>query len=120
MEYCNGGELLDHITKHGRMADDSEETVRVFIQIVEAVTHCHEKNFAHRFHSLMRDLKLENILLMDDLTVKLIDFGFTRSYDETALLDTYCGSSAYAAPEIVIGQRYTGREADIWSLGKQF
>jgi serine/threonine protein kinase len=54
---------------------------------------------------------------MDDLTVKLIDFGFTRSYDDSALLDTYCGSSAYAAPEIVIGQKYTGREADIWSLG---
>lgn len=48
MEYCNGGELLDHITKNGRMPDDSEETVNVFVQIVEAVMHCHEKNFAHR------------------------------------------------------------------------
>lgn len=49
--------------------------------------------------------------------MKLIDFGFTRWAQDSALLDTYCGSSAYAAPEIVAGQRYTGPEADIWSLG---
>ena len=43
-------------------------------------------------------MKLENILLTDELDVKLIDFGFTRSYGENDLMDTYCGSSAYAAP----------------------
>lgn len=70
-----------------------------------------------------------------NFTPKLIDFGFTRWADESTLLDTYCGSSAYCAPgklivlskfvtnrsflmtEIVNGQRYTGPEADIWSLG---
>jgi serine/threonine protein kinase len=67
-----------------------------------------------------RDLKLENILLTDDLQVKLIDFGFTRFYDDATLLDTYCGSAAYAAPEIVAGQKYSGPEADIWSLGTFF
>jgi serine/threonine protein kinase len=110
-EYCNGGELLDYITQNGKMDDGDAETVRVFVQIAEAVQKCHEKNFAHR------DLKLENILLTDDLQVKLIDFGFTRLYDDKALLDTYCGSSAYCAPEIVAGQKYSGPEADIWSLG---
>ena len=64
-----------------------------------------------------RDLKLENILLTDDLQVKLIDFGFTRFYDDSTLLDTYCGSAAYAPPEIVAGQKYSGPEADVWSLG---
>jgi serine/threonine protein kinase len=110
-EYCNGGELLDYITHNGRMDDRAAQTVKVFVQIAEAVQKCHDKNFTHR------DLKLENILLTNDLQVKLIDFGFTRLYDEKVLLDTYCGSSAYAAPEIVAGQKYSGPEADIWSLG---
>jgi serine/threonine protein kinase len=93
------------------MDDSDPETIRIFLEIAEAVHKCHEKNLTHR------DLKLENILLTDDLKVKLIDFGFTRLYDDKVLLDTYCGSSAYAAPEIVAAQRYSGPEADIWSLG---
>ncbi|KAI8896038.1 kinase-like domain-containing protein [Globomyces pollinis-pini] len=110
-EYCNGGEMLNYITKNGKMDDSLPQTVSVFQQIVEAVGKCHEKNFAHR------DLKLENILLNEDFQVKLIDFGFTRWYEDASLLDTYCGSSAYAAPEILAGQKYSGPGADIWSLG---
>ncbi|KAJ3324086.1 hypothetical protein HDV06_000627 [Boothiomyces sp. JEL0866] len=116
-EYCVGGELLDYITKHGKMDDTKSKTQRIFQQIVEAVGKCHEKNFAHR------DLKLENILLTEHANIKLIDFGFTRGLDDN-LLETYCGSSAYAAPgikglnlEIINGQKYSGPEADIWSLG---
>ncbi|KAI8929294.1 kinase-like domain-containing protein [Entophlyctis helioformis] len=111
MEFCNGGEAFDYIVKHGRLDDQLPECRRIFGQIMDAVAQCHEKNFVHR------DLKLENILLTDDLHVKLIDFGFTRDYENTKLLDTYCGSSAYASPEIVSGRRYSGPEADIWSLG---
>ncbi|KAJ3276592.1 hypothetical protein HDV01_004125 [Terramyces sp. JEL0728] len=109
-EYCVGGELLDYITKNGKMDDTKSKTQRIFQQIVEAVGKCHEKNFAHR------DLKLENILLTEHANIKLIDFGFTRGLDDN-LLETYCGSSAYAAPEIINGQKYSGPEADIWSLG---
>ena len=65
----------------------------------------------------IRDLKLENILLTDDLRVKVIDFGFTREYNDRKLLDTYCGSVAYAAPEMIEGKKYSGTSTDIWSLG---
>jgi serine/threonine protein kinase len=100
MEFCQGGEILDHITKNGRMDEYQDQTKRIFLQIVEAVAKCHEKNFSHRLALLTndRDLKLENILLTKDFNVKLIDFGFTRLAQESALLDTYCGSSAYCAP----------------------
>ncbi|KAJ1342981.1 hypothetical protein BSLG_002488 [Batrachochytrium salamandrivorans] len=102
MEYCNGGEVFEYIVKHGRLDDTKLECRRIFRQIVDAVA---------------KDLKLENVLMTDDLNIKLIDFGFTRDYEGSTLLDTYCGSSAYAAPEIVSGKKYLGPEADIWSLG---
>jgi serine/threonine protein kinase len=57
------------------------------------------------------------VLLTDDFNVKVIDFGFTREYNDRNLLDTYCGSVAYAAPEMISGRKYSGPQADIWSLG---
>ncbi|KAI8809356.1 kinase-like domain-containing protein, partial [Cladochytrium replicatum] len=111
MEFCHGGEAFDHIYKNGKLDDTQDTARRIFKQIVEAVGYCHELNFVHR------DLKLENILLTDDLDVKVIDFGFTREYQERKLLETYCGSTAYAAPEMIMAEKYLGPQADIWSLG---
>ncbi|KAI9339574.1 kinase-like domain-containing protein [Obelidium mucronatum] len=110
-EYCAGGEAFDFLCNVNRMDDQDPVTRKMFREIVEAVAYCHEKNFVHR------DLKLENVLLTEDFTVKVIDFGFTRPYNERNLLDTYCGSVAYAAPEMITGKKYSGPRADIWSLG---
>ncbi|KAJ3223955.1 hypothetical protein HDU81_008823 [Chytriomyces hyalinus] len=110
-EYCEGGEAFDYLCSVGRMDDGEAATRKLFREIVMAVGYCHEKNFVHR------DLKLENVLLTKDLTVKVIDFGFTRPFKEQHLLDTYCGSVAYAAPEMILGKKYSGPQADIWSLG---
>jgi serine/threonine protein kinase len=68
----------------------------------------------------VRDLKLENILLDKNLNVKVIDFGFTRNTENNKLLDTFCGSPAYAAPEIISAKKYSGKSADVWSLGVIF
>ncbi|KAI8917657.1 kinase-like domain-containing protein, partial [Powellomyces hirtus] len=111
MEYCTGGEAFDYICEHGKFDDQSVDAKRVVKQLVEAVGYCHDKDFVHR------DLKLENVLLTTDLNVKLIDFGFTRRVNTRNLLDTYCGSVAYAAPEMILGKRYSGPQADVWSLG---
>ena len=69
-----------------------------------------------------RDLKCENVLLTSDLTVRLTDFGFARQieYDENGevkLSKTFCGSAAYAAPEIIQGKMYDPRKHDSWSQG---
>ncbi|KXS10524.1 Pkinase-domain-containing protein [Gonapodya prolifera JEL478] len=114
-EFVPGGEAFDMILRRGRMDDRSLLAKRLFRQVVEAVKYCHDKNLVHR------DLKLENVMLTDDMgNVKLIDFGFTREValpTQKQLLDTYCGSVAYAAPEMIIGKQYLGPQADIWSLG---
>ncbi len=61
----------------------------------------------------------ENILIDADQQLKLIDFGLCArpKGGMSAVLETCCGSPAYAAPELVTGQNYLGSEADIWSMG---
>ncbi|KAI3635827.1 hypothetical protein MIR68_006465 [Amoeboaphelidium protococcarum] len=116
-EYASQGEIFDYVTNKGPLAvtnDDGSpgEAKVLFHQLVSALKYCHDMKFVHR------DLKLENIMLDHHFNIKLIDFGFTREVDtKNKLLDTYCGSVAYSAPEILLGQKYSGTLADCWSLG---
>ncbi len=80
-------------------------------------------------HIIHRDLKPENLLLQilpsttsapDTKIIKIIDFGFGNSFKGPGsghLLDTFCGSPFYAAPEMILGRKYEGPEVDMWSLG---
>ncbi|KAJ2477880.1 Serine/threonine-protein kinase [Coemansia sp. RSA 2320] len=52
-----------------------------------------------------------------DGRVKIIDFGLANFFDGTSLMDTFCGSLPYTAPEILRGDAYVGPEIDVWSLG---
>ena len=52
------------------------------------------------------DLKAENLLLDEDLNVKVIDFGLSRLFDPGTLLTTFCGSPTYAAPELINKEPY--------------
>jgi len=69
------------------------------------------------FFANKRDLKLENLLLSYNSTVKIVDFGLSNFYEHNPLLLTSCGSPCYAAPEMILGQRYNGLKSDLWSLG---
>ncbi len=56
---------------------------------------------------------------MKDLRIKLIDFGFSvleNELDDKVLQD-YCGTPNYIAPEVIKKMGYLGKPADIWSLG---
>jgi len=111
LEYCPGGELFDYIVDRDRLCE--AESRKFFRQIVAAVAYIHEAGYAHR------DLKPENILIDEDHMLKLIDFGLCAkpAGGMDTVLETCCGSPAYAAPELVSGRNYLGSEADIWSMG---
>jgi len=109
MEHASGGELFDYIIKKGSLKEKEARTF--FQQIVSAVEYCHKNSVIHR------DLKPENLLLDNKNNLKLIDFGFGNTFHKDRLLDTYCGSPFYAAPEMIQGIRYTGPEVDVWSMG---
>ena len=64
-----------------------------------------------------RDIKVENILIGQDLKVKLIDFGFSVIVPPDYNLSIFCGTPSYMAPEIVSKIEYSGPPADIWALG---
>ena len=108
MELAENGDLLDYINAKKRL---SERTARSFYRdLISGITVCHKKDIVHR------DLKCENLLLDGNYRLKLSDFGFARSYTGQPL-ETYCGSCAYAAPEVILGQPYNGVKSDIWSTG---
>ncbi|KAF9648363.1 Pkinase-domain-containing protein [Thelephora ganbajun] len=108
-ELCSGGELFDYLVEKGRVSEP--ETRIIFGQLCLSVAYIHGKGILHR------DLKLENVLLDERCRVKLGDFGFTREYERGTLLETFCGTTGYASPEMLQGKKYLGPEVDIWSLG---
>ncbi|XP_002125163.3 NUAK family SNF1-like kinase 1 [Ciona intestinalis] len=109
MEYAAGGELYDYLANKSGICD--KEARSFFRQIISAVRYCHKMGIVHR------DLKLENILLDQDHTIKIADFGLANKFKSDELLQTFCGSPLYASPEIVNGVPYVGPEVDSWSLG---
>ncbi|KAJ2522998.1 hypothetical protein H4217_000403 [Coemansia sp. RSA 1939] len=96
----------------GELAVLSEaETRYVIKQVAAAVAHLHSSGVLHR------DLKLANILLSQNMTVKVGDFGLaTRIDDDSMEPTTMCGTPSYISPEIMARQPY-GFESDIWALG---
>ncbi|KAK9476258.1 kinase-like domain-containing protein [Lipomyces japonicus] len=109
LEYCPGDELYTFLINKGKLS--IEQAQQIFSQISGAVAYIHMKNIVHR------DLKLENILLDKRQSAKLCDFGFTRECEPKRLLQTFCGTICYAAPEMVKGEKYHGQAVDVWSLG---
>lgn len=100
MELAEGGDLYDYILRHeGGVAESTAK--RHFAQIVRAVSYCHQLHVVHR------DLKPENVVFFPQQgAVKLTDFGFSNLFQPGMMLATSCGSLAYSAPEILLGEEY--------------
>lgn len=88
-----------------------EEAGRYFLsQMLDVLGYIQSKGVVHR------DLKLENILVDDNLGLKVADFGFA-TYKKINKLNSYRGTMTYMAPEIKEGKQYDGRSIDIFSTG---
>ncbi|KAH9376337.1 hypothetical protein HPB48_018506 [Haemaphysalis longicornis] len=113
MEMACGGDLLEKILRVKRL--DEKTSHQFFMQLASALGYLHKHDIAHR------DLKCENVLLTTVDVVKLTDFSFARYCSDRnkqkELSETYCGSTAYAAPEVLQGVRYKPLHADVWGLG---
>ncbi|KAL7981599.1 hypothetical protein Chor_005687 [Crotalus horridus] len=107
-EYAKNGEIFDYLANRGRLSETDAR--RKFWQILSAVEYCHSRKIVHR------DLKAENLLLDNNMNIKIADFGFGNFYKSGEPLTTWCGSPPYAAPEVFEGQQYEGPQLDIWIL----
>lgn len=110
MEYIDGITLKEYITKQGAITWN--DALFFMTQILRAVQHAHDKGIVHR------DIKPQNIILLQNGNIKVTDFGIARfSRSETrTLTEQAIGSVHYIAPEQAKGE-YTDEKADIYSLG---
>ena len=91
LEYCPEGDLFSKITEDCDYIGRDSKAKSVFLQILDAVRHCHSNGIYHR------DLKPENILVKDDgWNVKIADFGLATQDRITS--DFGCGSTFYMSP----------------------
>ena len=120
MDFAAGGELFDQVVKDWREGTLKEANAKIqMYQIVSAIAFLHSRRVCHR------DLKLENILLETPgptSRIKVTDFGLSKRWSSTSLLQTFVGTPTYMAPE-VLGLLDTEESApyssksDLWSLG---
>ena len=113
MEYVPGKTLKKLIKARGALHPD--EAINIMKQLVSATAHAHRNGIIHR------DIKSQNVLIKDDGTVKLSDFGiaFTSDSQQLTQTDTVMGSVHYLAPELANGKPVTV-QGDIYSLGIVF
>lgn len=132
MELAEGGEVFDHIVKHGEYSEQDASIVAR--KIVEAVKFLHDQGICHR------DLKPQNLLCTGKTPtdIRIADFGLSKVFNEQTMMKTCllcclsfsfsffdlptpqiykgCGSPEYVAPEILMCMAYD-EAVDMWSIG---
>ena len=108
MEYCDRGSLYTYLETNTHCL--GEECVKsLFQQMVSVLSYLHSQGFAHG------DIRLENFVMSDPSSVKLIDFGFVQRVDLPS--KEFRGSNYYIAPEILENVEYVPGKADVFALG---
>ena len=110
LEYVEGMTLKDYMMKNPKMP--IETIVHISKQIADGLCHAHQNGIIHR------DIKPQNILMNENLTCKITDFGIARAYGDTTLTQTnqMLGTVYYLSPEQARGNVATA-QSDIYSLG---
>ena len=104
------GETLASKIRQGPM--QPAHAVNIALQIAAGLQHAHARNITHR------DIKPSNVLITNDGTAKILDFGLARIHGPTASTDSasLSGTLFYMSPEQVQGKTLDAR-CDIWALG---
>lgn len=110
MEYIDGISLKEYIEQQGII--ESKDALHLTMQVLKALQHAHECGIVHR------DIKPQNIMLLQDGTIKVTDFGIARFSDKSTatMTDQAIGSVHYIAPEQARGDATDGK-TDIYSVG---
>jgi eukaryotic-like serine/threonine-protein kinase len=110
MEHVEGETLSELLAQRGRIPP--EEVRGLALQAARGLAHAHAAGVVHR------DIKPQNLLLREDGTLKIADFGIARAAEGTALTraGTVLGTAAYLAPEQALGEQATPA-SDVYSLG---
>lgn len=110
MEYVEGITLKEYIQQQGFV--NHREAVFFVMQVLRALQHAHDKGIVHR------DIKPQNILLLENGVIKVTDFGIARFFasETRTMTDSAIGSVHYISPEQARGD-ITNDKADIYSVG---
>ena len=110
MEYIDGITLKEFIERQGVI--EWKDALHLITQVLRALQHAHESGIVHR------DIKPQNIMLLQDGTIKVTDFGIARFSDKATrtMTDQAIGSVHYIAPEQARGDVTDGK-TDIYSVG---
>ena len=110
MEHVEGETLADLLARRVKLP--AEEVRGLGQQAARGLAHAHSAGLVHR------DVKPQNLLLREDGTLKIADFGIARAAEGTALTQagTVLGTAAYLAPEQALGEQATPA-SDVYSLG---
>ncbi|RYP04215.1 hypothetical protein DL764_004605 [Monosporascus ibericus] len=109
-DYMSGGELFWHLQKEGRF---DEKRAKFYIaELILAIEHLHKNDIVYR------DLKPENILLDANGHIALCDFGLSKAnLNKNDTTNTFCGTTEYLAPEVLLDEAGYTKMVDFWSLG---
>jgi len=110
MEYIEGRTLKQLIKKRGKLT--FSEVVDIMLQLTEGMSHAHDAYIIHR------DIKPQNVLILDNGLVKITDFGIAMALNSSQLTQTnsVMGSVHYLPPEQASGKGSTIK-SDVYSLG---
>ncbi|KAL5508217.1 SCH9_2 [Sanghuangporus vaninii] len=109
-DFKSGGELFWHLQKETKFGEDR---ARFYVaELVLALEHL------HKYDIVYRDLKPENILLDATGHIALCDFGLSKpDLKADQLTNTFCGTTEYLAPEVLLDDHGYSKLVDFWSLG---
>lgn len=107
MEYLPNGDLQKVLLNN--VVFTYTQLVKIVAGILSGLQYLHQRRIAHR------DIKPENILFDADYNPKFIDFGLSR--ETTTAQTTFCDTTIFLAPEVILCDHYDPFKADIWSVG---